>query len=69
MEVDWPLTKLNWLDWPLLAMERPGTFGTAGTSAGSPPSNRKDNVALSFALIVFLFNDAVKDAGPAAEAN
>ena len=69
MEDDWPLTKLNWLDWPLLAKERPGTFGTAGTSAGSPPSNRKENVALSLALIVFLSKDAVKDAGPAAEAN
>src|SRR5882724_6940411 len=51
--------KLNWLDCPMLAMERPGTFGAAGTSAGSPPSNLSDNVALSFTLIVLVSNDAV----------
>src|SRR6266704_3074179 len=53
----------------MLAMERPGTFGAAGTSAGSPPSNLSNNVALSFTLIVLLSNDAVNVEANAAEAN
>src|SRR5207247_8078939 len=61
--------KLNWLDWPMLAMERPGTFGAAGTSAGSPPSNFSNNVALSFTLIVLLSNDAVNVAASTGEVN
>src|SRR5438552_13373211 len=60
--------KLNWLDWPMLAMERPGTFGAAGTSAGNPPSNVSDIVALSFALIVLRSNDAVNVPASAAGA-
>src|SRR5439155_1543277 len=61
--------KLNWLDWPMLAMVRPGTFGTAGRSAGSPPSNLSDIVALSFRLIVALSNDAVNVAASEVEVN
>ena len=53
----------------MLAMERPGTFGAAGTSAGSPPSNFSNNVALSFTPIVLLSNDAVNVEASAVELN
>src|SRR6266705_4939507 len=53
----------------MLAMERPGTFGAAGTSAGSPPSNFSNNVALSFTLIVLLSNDAVNVEASTVEVN
>src|SRR2546425_5141445 len=53
----------------MLAMERPGTLGAAGTSAGSPPSNLSNNVALSFTLIVLLSNDAVNVEATAAGLN
>src|SRR5437879_8344004 len=61
--------KLNWLDWPMLAMERPGTSGAAGTSAGGPPSNFSNKVALSFTLIVLLSNDAVNVEASTVEPN
>src|SRR6266568_605923 len=57
------------LDWPMLANERPATFGTAGTSAGRPPSNLSDIVALSFTLIVLRSNDAVNVAAGDVEVN
>src|SRR5437667_1850060 len=53
----------------MLAMERTGTFGAAGTSAGSPPSNFSNNVALSFTLIVLLSNDAVNVEASTVEVN
>src|SRR5262245_62006060 len=43
----------------MLAKGRPGTFGTVGTSAGGPPSNVSDRVALSFTLIVARSSDAL----------
>ena len=52
--------KLNWLDWPMLAMDRPGIPGTDGTSSGVPPSTLSDNVALSPAPMVSRSNAAVR---------
>src|SRR5947209_2283087 len=52
----------------MLARESPATAGTAGMSAGTPPSNLSDNVALSPTAMVSRSKAAVNVAAGAAEA-